>query len=81
MNETIKKEIISLVENAKNAFVSSIDAEGYPNVKAMFALKHDGVKTHYFSTNLSSRRTQQFKNNPKAWAFIYAMKMNLWGLC
>lgn len=66
MKETVKKDIRELLDASKNAFVSSVDANGYPNTKAMFALLHDGLKTHYFSTNLSSKRAAQFRANPKA---------------
>lgn len=66
MNRQMKEEIKSLIEKAKNAYVSSVDENGYPNTKAMFALHHDGLGVHYFSTNLSSMRASQFKLNPKA---------------
>lgn len=66
MNESIKEEINALVDGSKNAIVSSVDNMGYPNTKAMFALKHEGISTHFFSTNLSAKRTQQFLINPKA---------------
>ena len=66
MNEQMKKEISSLIENAKNVYVSSVDENGYPNTKAMLSLQRDGLSVHYFSTNLSSKRATQFKLNPKA---------------
>lgn len=56
MNDELKKEIVTLVEEAKISYVSSIDENGYPNTKAMMALMHDGMKTHYFSTNLSVKK-------------------------
>ena len=66
MTEQMKKEIGKLLENSKNVYVSSVDENGYPNTKAMFSLQHDGLEIHYFSTNQSSKRTAQFKLNPKA---------------
>ena len=66
MTEQMKKEITSLVENAKNVYVSSVDENGYPNTKAMLSLQRDGMGVHYFSTNVSSKRVAQFKQNPKA---------------
>ena len=48
MTDNKKKEIRSLVENAKNVYVSSVDEMGYPNIKAMLALQHDGLFIHYF---------------------------------
>jgi general stress protein 26 len=66
MNTEIKNEIISLRKNGKTAFVSSVDENGYPTVKAMLVLENESMKTQYFSTNLSSRRAKQFMENPKA---------------
>lgn len=66
MTEELKKEIYELVDQARIVYVSSIDAEGYPETKAMLATKRDGLHTHYFSTNTSSRRVKQFLDNPHA---------------
>jgi len=70
MNETLKREIFDLLESATVSFVSSVDADGFPNTKAMLALDHDGLPVHYFSTNYSARRTQQFLNNPNACVYF-----------
>ena len=66
MNETIKSEILGLRENSKVAYVGSLSDEGYPQVKAMLVLEHESLPVQYFSTNLSSKRAQQFLKNPKA---------------
>ncbi len=66
MIASIQEEIKDLLQNAKIAFVSSVNESGYPNTKAMLALEHDGISTHLFSTNLSSKRARQFLQNPKA---------------
>lgn len=66
MNETIRNEANALMSGAKVAYVSDVDAAGYPNTKAMLALQRDGIATHYFSTNLSAKRTQRFLHEPKA---------------
>lgn len=42
MTDKISKEISNLIENSNNAFVSSVDQNGFPNTKAMFALYHEG---------------------------------------
>lgn len=70
MNAEIKSDLINLVESSKIVFVSSIDEDQYPNTKCMFALKNESLKTHYFSTNLSAKRTQQFLSNPKACVYF-----------
>ncbi len=66
MDVSVKKVMDDLVENAKVAFVSCVDPEGFPATKAMLALEHDGLKVHYFSTNTAAQRTQRFRENPKA---------------
>ncbi len=79
MNSNLKEEIISLIENAKVSYVSSIDENGNPNTKAMLSLKHDGLDTYYFSTNTSSKRVQQFLYNPKA-CIYFCDENNFMGL-
>ncbi|MCL2775810.1 MAG: pyridoxamine 5'-phosphate oxidase family protein [Oscillospiraceae bacterium] len=66
INNEIKKEICNLIETSKIAYVSSIDADGIPNTKAMLTQNQSNLTTHYFSTNFSAKRTQQFIKNPNA---------------
>lgn len=66
MNNKIKTEICDLRRNANVAYVGSINESGYPQVKGMLVLEHESMKTHYFSTNTSSKRVKQFLNEPKA---------------
>lgn len=57
----------SLVERQAVAFVGSVDAEGYPNMKAMLAPRvREGLRVFYFTTNTSSMRVAQYRNDPKA---------------
>jgi len=70
MNAEVKNEILQLRKNSKTAFISSIDENGYPTIKAMLVLENESIKTHYFSTNLSSRRAKQFMENPKAAVYL-----------
>ena len=66
MNDLFKSEITKLRGESKIAFISSINEDGYPQTKAMLVLETDSLQTQYFSTNLSSKRVQQFLKNPKA---------------
>lgn len=66
MNDTLKIEIRELRENSSNAYIASVNEEGYPQIKCMLVLEHDDMQTQYFSTNLSSKRAQQFLKNSKA---------------
>lgn len=69
MNEKIKGDIRGLRENANVAYVGSVNENGFPQIKAMLVFEDADkreLKTHYFSTNYSSKRVKQFLENPKA---------------
>ncbi len=60
----VEKTIGNMIDKQKVSFIGSIDSEGFPNVKAMLQpRKRIGVRTIYFSTNTSSMRVSQFKEN------------------
>lgn len=62
-----EKTIGNLIDKQKTAYISSIDKDGYPNTKAMLApRKREGIKVFYFTTNTSSMRTAQYRENAKA---------------
>ena len=66
------KKIETFIRKQKIAFIGSVDEEGFPNVKAMLKpRKIDGVKHFYFSTNTSSMRVKQYRNNPNACIYFY----------
>jgi len=57
----------NLIDKQKTAFISSVDADGFPNTKAMLPpRKREGLKVFYFTTNTSSMRVGQYKENPRA---------------
>jgi len=57
----------TLIARQPTATIASVDADGYPNQKAMLApRKRDGLKTLWFTTNTSSMRVAQYRQNPKA---------------
>jgi len=66
-----KAQMIAFIQSQKTAFVASVDEEGFPNIKAMFAPERIEGNDFYFSTNLSSMRSQQFLKNPKASIYFY----------
>jgi general stress protein 26 len=67
MMRDAEKTIGNLIDKQGLAYISSVDEDGYPNTKAMLApRKREGIKVIYFSTNTSSMRVQQYKDNPKA---------------
>ncbi|MFT3983864.1 MAG: pyridoxamine 5'-phosphate oxidase family protein [Lachnospiraceae bacterium] len=66
-----KEQIYEFIREQKTAFVASVDEEGYPNMKAMFAPRKIEGDCFYFTTNTSSMRAQQFIKNPKASIYFY----------
>lgn len=62
-----EKTIGNLIDKQGVAFISSTDGNGFPNTKAMLPpRKRVGIKTFYFTTNTSSMRVSQYRENPKA---------------
>ena len=62
-----EQTIGNIIDKQGVAFISSIDEEGFPNTKAMLPpRKREGIKYIYFSTNISSMRVGQYRENSKA---------------
>ena len=60
------------IDSQKTAFISSVDGDGVPNTKAMFAPRiREGIKRFYFTTNTSSMRVQQYLKDPKACIYFF----------
>ena len=65
-------KIAKWIRKQKVAFLCSVDEDGFPNVKAMLKpRKTDGLRQFYFSTNTSSMRVGQYRQNPKASIYFY----------
>ena len=66
------KEIEGFIRKQGVGFVCSVDGDGYPNVKAMLKPREqNGLKDFWFSTNTSSMRVRQYRENPKASIYFY----------
>ena len=66
--ETMNK----IIDSCSTSVISSIDEDGFPNTKAMLApRKRNGLKEFYFTTNTSSLRVDQYKNNSKSCIYFY----------
>lgn len=62
-----EKTVGNMIDKLKTAFLGSVDAEGFPNIKAMLQpRKREGIRTIYLTTNTSSMRVAQFRENPRA---------------
>ena len=67
----VRKTIVNLIDRQSTAFIGSVSAEGFPNVKAMLApRKRIGLKTMYFTSNTSSMRAAQYRDDPKACVYF-----------
>ena len=57
----------NLIDRQNVAFISSVDEAGFPNTKAMLPPRQrNGIREFYFTTNTSSMRVRQFREDPKA---------------
>lgn len=67
-----EKTVGNIIDKTGVSIISSIDADGFPNTKAMLNVrKRKGIKLLYFSTNTSSIRVEQYRRNPKACVYFY----------
>lgn len=62
-----EKTVGNILDKQGIVYISSVDEDGFPNTKAMLApRKREGIQVFYFHTNTSSKRVNQYKENPKA---------------
>jgi general stress protein 26 len=62
----------SLIKRNSKMLVGSVDKDGFPNIKVMYSpRKRNGIKEFYFSTNTSSLRVSQFRNNSRSCLYMY----------
>ena len=67
-----EQTIGNLIDKQKSAFIASVDSGGYPNIKAMLSpRKRNGLKEMWFTTNTSSMRAAQYRENPKAGVYFF----------
>ncbi|WP_325201154.1 pyridoxamine 5'-phosphate oxidase family protein [Oscillibacter sp.] len=61
-----EKTVGGMADKAKLAYLSYLDAEGFPTTRAMLAPRErEGIRVFWFSTNTSSRKVAAFRENPK----------------
>ncbi|MBI2850374.1 MAG: pyridoxamine 5'-phosphate oxidase family protein [Chloroflexi bacterium] len=64
--QEVMAQSLELVENSFICMLGTNGGAGFPNIKALLNLKHEGLKKIWFSTNTSSKRVQQLKKDNKA---------------
>ena len=65
------QQIIEFIDKQKVAFISSVDDEGFPNMKAMLMPRKVEGNCFYFTTNTSSLRVKQYQDNDKASIYFF----------
>jgi general stress protein 26 len=72
MMRDTEKTIGNLIDKQGVSFIGSVDGDGFPNMKAMLPpRKREGIKAFWFTTNTSSMRVAQFRQDPKACVYFY----------
>ena len=67
-----EKTIGNMIDKISVSIISSVDEEGFPNTKAMLPpRKREGIKYFYFTTNTSSMRVGQYKENNKSCIYFF----------
>jgi general stress protein 26 len=67
-----EKTIAGIIDKCKTALIGSIDRDGFPNTKAMLAPRErEGIEILWFTTNTSSMRAAQYRENPKACVYFF----------
>lgn len=66
-----KEQLLKFIEKQKVAFISSVDDEGFPNMKAMLMPRKIDGNCFYFTTNTSSLRVKQYRENEKASIYFF----------
>ncbi len=62
---------LSFLKSRPVAVIASVDGEGYPNAKAMLSPRLIEGNVLWFSTNASSMRVAQYRQNPKACVYCF----------
>jgi len=61
----------NMIDKQNVSFLGSVDDDGFPNVKAMGQpRKREGIRVIWYSTNTSSMRVAQYRNNPNACVYF-----------
>lgn len=67
-----KEAIFEFIAKQKTALISSVDENGFPVTRAMLAPREIDGNVIYFSTNTSSKKVTQYRENEKACIYFYA---------
>ena len=66
-----KEKIFEFIGKRGVAFIASVDEAGFPNMKALLPPRKIEENCLYFTTNTSSLRVSQYRENPKASVYFF----------
>lgn len=67
-----KETLEALVARRRIALIGSVDAEGFPTMKAMLSARvREGLRVFYFTTNTSSMRVAQYRRDARATVYFF----------
>ncbi len=71
MDELNLREVcLDLIDRSQIAMVGTIGADGFPEIRAMINMEHQGLREFWFTTNTSSRKIPQLQANPKGCVYF-----------
>ena len=65
------EQIMDFIRKQKVAFIASVDEDGFPNQKAMLMPRKTVGNQFYFTTNTSSLRVKQYRENAKSSIYFF----------
>ena len=66
-----REQVFEFIAKQKTALIASVDKDGFPNMKAMLPPRKTEGNSFYFTTNTSSMRVGQYRQNPKASVYFF----------
>lgn len=71
-NTESKQKALDLVEkNQLVMMLGTVGADGVPEIKAMVKMRNDGVRSFWFCSNTSARRTEIIRHDGRACLYAY----------
>ena len=69
-NQEARKRAAALVDKLPYPMLVTWDRGGQPAIRAMTTIEHEGLRTIWFATSVSSRKIEHLRRNPSAMVYI-----------